>query len=227
MASAIASAVNASQREKWADLFIRAIVISFFVMVGYSVSRDLVALLHKSDVDFMRVASKALILAFNVLVAWLILIRSQPVAKARGWQPRISAIMGSNLFYLGMPFIASRTDLPPWLSAVSGVLIISGGIAAIYSLSYLGRSFSIMAQARRLVTDGPYRFVRHPLYVAEFIGYLGVFIQYASGIGAALLFVQCGFQIFRMFNEEAILKATFPEYATYTVRTARLIPGLW
>jgi protein-S-isoprenylcysteine O-methyltransferase Ste14 len=227
MASAIAPALNASQREKWVDLLVRAIVISFFVIVGYSICRDFIALLHKSDVDIIKVASKALVLAFNILVVWLILIRSQPVAKARGWQPRVSAIMGSNLFYLGMPFIASRTDLPLWLYAVSGVLIITGGIATIYSLSYLGRSFSIMAQARRVVTDGPYRLVRHPLYAAEFIGYLGVFIQYASGIGAALLVVQCCFQVFRMFNEESVLRATFPEYAAYTARTACLIPGVW
>jgi protein-S-isoprenylcysteine O-methyltransferase Ste14 len=227
MASAIASTLDASQREKWIDLFVRAIVVSFFLMVAYAVCRDLAPLLHNDKVDFLRVASKVLVLAFNILVAWLILIRSQPVAKARGWQPRVSAIMGSNLFYLGMPFIASRTDLPPWLSVASGVLIITGGIATIYSLSYLGRSFSIMAQARRVVTDGPYRLVRHPLYAAEFIGYLGVFIQYASGIAAALLVVQCCFQIFRMFNEEAVLYATFPEYAAYTARTARLIPGLW
>src|SRR5690349_16137119 len=147
MASAIASIPNTSPREKWVDLFIRAVVISFFLMVAYAICRDLVTLLYKSNIDVIRVASKTLVLAFNVLVAWLILIRSQPVARARGWQPRISAIMGSNLFYLGMPFIASRTDLSPWLSAASGFLIIIGGIATIYSLSYLGRSFSIMAPA--------------------------------------------------------------------------------
>ena len=225
--ASIVSSLNPSQHEKWIDLFIRAIVISFFVIVGYAIGRDLVALLHKSHVDIIKVTSKTLVLAFNLLVAWLILIRSQPVAKARGWQPRISAIMGTNVFYIGIPFIASRTDLPLWLYAASGVLIITGGIATIYSLSYLGRSFSIMAQARRLVMDGPYRFVRHPLYAAEFIGYLGVFIQYASGIGAALLAAQCCFQIFRMFNEESVLRATFPEYGAYTARTARLIPGVW
>jgi protein-S-isoprenylcysteine O-methyltransferase Ste14 len=84
-----------------------------------------------------------------------------------------------------------------------------------------------MAQARRLVTDGPYHFVRHPLYLAEFIGYLGAFIQYASWISAALLIAQCGFQIRRMLNEETLLQMTFPEYATYATFRARLIPGVW
>jgi protein-S-isoprenylcysteine O-methyltransferase Ste14 len=227
MTSAIVSAPNASQRERWIELFVRAIVISFFVMASYSICRDLAGLLYKSDVEFIRLASKMLLLTFNILMAWLILIRSQPVAKARGWEPRISAIMGTNLLYLGMPFIASRADLPPWLYAASGVLIITGTIAAIYSLSYLGRSFSIMAQARRLVIEGPYSLLRHPLYAAEFIGCVGVFIQYASWDSAVLLIVQSGFQIRRMLNEEALLHATFPEYAAYTARTARVIPGVW
>jgi protein-S-isoprenylcysteine O-methyltransferase Ste14 len=227
MAFVVASALNVSQREKWTDLFIRAVVISFFVLAGYSVCRSLVVLLHNSEVEFIAVASKALVLAFNILVAWLLLIRSQPVAKARGWQPRISAIMGTSLFYLGMPCMAWKADLPPWLYAVSGALIITGAVAAIYSLSYLGRAFSIMAHARRLITKGPYSLVRHPLYLAEFIAYLGVFIQYASWNSAALLIVQSGFQIRRMLNEEALLKATFPEYAAYTARTARVIPSVW
>jgi protein-S-isoprenylcysteine O-methyltransferase Ste14 len=227
MAFTIASAPTASRRERWADLFVRAVVISFFLIIGYSICRDLLALLHKGNVEPVKVMSKTLSLAFNILIAWLILIRSQPLARAKGWEPSISAIMGSNLFFLGVPFIASKGDLPPSLYMASAVLISIGGITAICSLSYLGRSFSIMAQARRLVTDGPYRFVRHPLYLAEFIGYLGVFIQYASWISAALLVVQCGFQIRRMFNEEALLQGAFPEYAAYTTRTARLVPGVW
>jgi protein-S-isoprenylcysteine O-methyltransferase Ste14 len=223
----IASAPSASERDKWTDLLVRAVVISFFLLSAYAICRDLAALLHKSDLDYLRVGSKASALAFNILVAWLILIRSQSIAKAKGWEPRISAVVGSNLFAFGIPVLASKGDLPPLLYALSAGLIVSGGIGAIYSLTYLGRSFSIMAQAHRLVTDGPYRLVRHPLYLAEFVGYFGFFIQYASWISAALLVVQCGFQIRRMFNEESLLQNTFPEYVAYAARTARLIPGVW
>jgi protein-S-isoprenylcysteine O-methyltransferase Ste14 len=213
--------------QKWSDLSSRAIVISFFLLVGWIIGRDLMAMLQREHIEIIRVASKASVLAFYVLVAWLILIRSQPIAKAKGWQPRISALVGSNLFFFGVPFLVPKSDLSPTLYATSALFVIGGGIAATYSLSYLGRSFSIMAQARRLVTDGPYRFVRHPLYLAEFISYLGVFIQYASWISAALLVVQCGFQIRRMLNEEALLQMAFPEYAGYATHRARFLPGVW
>jgi protein-S-isoprenylcysteine O-methyltransferase Ste14 len=91
----------------------------------------------------------------------------------------------------------------------------------------LGRSFSIMAEARRLVTDGPYAIVRHPLYLAEQIAILGAFIQFASPWAVVIVVVQFGCQVQRMRNEESVLLLSFPDYAAYKERTARLIPGLW
>ena len=50
---------------------------------------------------------------------------------------------------------------------VSTVLILVSSVAAVVALLRLGRSFSMMAEARRLVTSRPYRYVRHPLYLVE------------------------------------------------------------
>jgi protein-S-isoprenylcysteine O-methyltransferase Ste14 len=94
-------------------------------------------------------------------------------------------------------------------------------------LIWLGRSFSVMAEARQLVTAGPYRFVRHPLYLAEMISAIGIFIAFASPWTAAVLLVQIGSQIRRMQNEERVLGTAFPDYAGYMARTRRLIPGVW
>jgi protein-S-isoprenylcysteine O-methyltransferase Ste14 len=85
----------------------------------------------------------------------------------------------------------------------------------------------MMAEARRLVTSGPYRFVRHPLYLAEELSVIGLFLQFASLWTAALFAVQIAFQLRRMHNEENVLTASFPEYAAYRRRTARLIPGIY
>jgi protein-S-isoprenylcysteine O-methyltransferase Ste14 len=97
----------------------------------------------------------------------------------------------------------------------------------VLALAWLGRSFSIMAEARRLVTHGPYALVRHPLYAAEVIGALGLFLQYASPWTALLMVVSMGIQLQRMRNEEQVLGATFSEYAAYAARTRRLIPGVY
>jgi protein-S-isoprenylcysteine O-methyltransferase Ste14 len=84
-----------------------------------------------------------------------------------------------------------------------------------------------MAETRQLVTSGPYRFVRHPLYAAEELAMLGLFMQFASIWTALLLVVQIGFQLRRMHNEEAVLSASFSEYDAYRRNTARLIPGIY
>jgi protein-S-isoprenylcysteine O-methyltransferase Ste14 len=84
-----------------------------------------------------------------------------------------------------------------------------------------------MAETRQLVTSGPYRFVRHPLYLAEEIAMVGVFLQFASVWTALLLLVQIAFQLRRMHNEETVLIAKFPQYTAYCCATARLIPGIY
>jgi protein-S-isoprenylcysteine O-methyltransferase Ste14 len=110
---------------------------------------------------------------------------------------------------------------------VSTLLVLFGSAAAVIALVRLGRSFSMMAEARRLVTSGPYRFVRHPLYLAEELAIIGISMQFFSLSSAFVLAVHIAFQLRRMYNEEAVLTETFPEYAAYQQRTARLLPGIY
>jgi protein-S-isoprenylcysteine O-methyltransferase Ste14 len=84
-----------------------------------------------------------------------------------------------------------------------------------------------MAEARRLITSGVYRVIRHPLYLAEEVATIGGVIQYFSIWTAMLLLVQIVCQLRRMTNEETILTAVFPEYINYRRTTARIIPGLY
>jgi protein-S-isoprenylcysteine O-methyltransferase Ste14 len=164
-------------------------------------------------------------IAFMLLAAAAVLARTRPSTKASGLEPRISALIGSFLIY-GIA-LYPRRDLSVSLEAISTVLTMIGNIAAVAALYQLGRSFSIMAETRRLVITGPYRFVRHPLYLAEEIAMVGVFMQFASVWTALLLVVQIAFQLRRMHNEELVLAASFPEYDAYRRSTARLIPGIY
>jgi protein-S-isoprenylcysteine O-methyltransferase Ste14 len=110
---------------------------------------------------------------------------------------------------------------------ISTALILIGTVGAVFALARLGRSFSVMAETRQLVTSGPYRLVRHPLYLTEEIAIIGLFMQFASPLTVLLLFVQIGFQLRRMQNEEAVLTASFSEYEAYSQNTARLLPGIY
>lgn len=171
------------------------------------------------------VLARSGVLLFFVLAALLVLVRIRPVGKAHGLQPRLSALAGS--FLLLSMALFPRHDLSIGLNLLSAGLIFLGHILAVYALAWLGRSFSIMAEARRLVTDGPYALVRHPLYVAEEIAAIGLFLQYASLWTALLIVASLAFQFQRIRNEEQILRETFPEYAAYARTTRRLIPGVY
>ena len=113
------------------------------------------------------------------------------------------------------------------LSTVSVLLLLAGLGFSVYALLHLGRSFSVMAEARRLVVDGPYARVRHPLYLGEAIATLGLTLQFLSAFALLILSLQLAFQIIRMRNEELVLAEMFPEYGDYKMRTARLVPGLY
>lgn len=162
---------------------------------------------------------------FMLLLVFVTIIRSQPTGKSSGLEPRISALLGTFLSYGLVLF--PKNELSLSLQLLSMILIWIGTVGAIISLCQLGRSFSIMPESRQLITSGPYRFVRHPLYLTEEIAVIGIFLQYASIWTAILLLAQIIFQFRRMHNEEMILVATFPEYRTYSQNTARLIPGIF
>jgi protein-S-isoprenylcysteine O-methyltransferase Ste14 len=91
----------------------------------------------------------------------------------------------------------------------------------------LGLSFSLIPQARKLVTSGPYAIVRHPLYLVEEAAVAGILLQYAWLAALPFLILHATVQIRRMQLEEKVLQKAFPDYAAYALKTSRLIPGVW
>ena len=135
---------------------------------------------HTATVDLnylVYVAMRLSAVAFMLLAASAVILRSAPSGKASGLEPRISALLGTFLIYAVL--LLPRRDLSLPEGIVSTLLTMIGNVGAVIALSQLGRSFSIMAESRRLVTTGPYRFVRHPLYLAEEIATIGLFLQFA------------------------------------------------
>ena len=84
----------------------------------------------------------------------------------------------------------------------------------------LGSSFSVGAQARRLVTAGLYSKFRNPIYLFGGIGYLGLLIALGNWIVLALFLVFNSCQIPRIRKEEKVLEAAFGEsYRRYKAMT--------
>jgi protein-S-isoprenylcysteine O-methyltransferase Ste14 len=173
----------------------------------------------------LNIAARASSALFVGLAAATTLTRLPPLRKAAGIEPRIAALLGT--FLLTALAMLPRRDMSAATLAVACSFVIVGMLSSFVVLRWLGKAFSIMAEARRLIVHGPYALVRHPLYVCEEIAVIGVFIQVASPLALIILMAHAVFQIRRMLNEERVLKATFPEYENYARRTPRLIPTAW
>lgn len=176
------------------------------------------------DLYAVNVAMRLAMIAFLVTIAATIVIRRRARGKARGWEPRVTAFLGTFFIYAVIFF--PQRQLPLTAAIISTVLLLAGNAIATYCLSHLGRSFSL-PEARELVRSGVYRYVRHPLHLAEMIGITGTVIQFWSVWTALILAVQIALQLRRMHNEEIVLTAAFPAYAEYKKTTARVLPGIY
>jgi protein-S-isoprenylcysteine O-methyltransferase Ste14 len=162
------------------------------------------------------------------LLAALPIIRLRPVAKSDEILPRIGAFVAVCLPPAFMLLDRAEPSMAFNLLSLAGSL--ASNVMAIFTLSFLGRSLSVMPEARRLVTGGPYGLVRHPLYLCEIVGFLGIALQYRSAAVVLLLALAVALQIVRARWEESVLNRAFPDYAAYRARTPFLMPrnlGAW
>jgi protein-S-isoprenylcysteine O-methyltransferase Ste14 len=162
--------------------------------------------------------------SFYMLVALLIMIRSPAKAQADGLPPRIAAFVGSYLPWTISYFGKTDQALPNLLSTAC---VLIGIIMMLVTIRHLGRSFSLVPQARSVVQTGPYRWIKHPLYFAEEIVILGVVLQYLTPVTVLILVLHSGVQVCRILYEEDLLRRNCPEYSSYEASRWRLIPYVW
>ena len=117
----------------------------------------------------------------------------------------------------------------PVVKAVGMILLVSGLGLAVWARIYLGRNWGMPMTEKaepELVTSGPYRFVRHPIYSGLLLGFLGTALATNLYWLIALVVVGAYF-LYSATVEERLLTNSFPEtYPRYRDRTKMLIPFL-
>ena len=205
------------------------IVYSLFVLL-FDVVAFLDQVLERPSIlsapDFgavMTVLARICQWMFIALFAVLPIFRLRPIAKSDGIFPRLAPLAAIVL----SPMFLFLDRAPPNVvcNFISVTVSLAAGAMAVVTLSFLGRSFSIMPEARRLVTDGPYKMVRHPLYLCEILIIFAMFMQYRSLAAAGLFMLIAGVEAVRGIYEEAVLARAFQDFAAYHQRTSFLIPG--
>jgi protein-S-isoprenylcysteine O-methyltransferase Ste14 len=137
------------------------------------------------------------------------------------------------IVWIATPWLAFadyRLYLAPFLA---GSLLLALGLWVFYrSHADLGTNWSVtleIREAHRLVTDGVYRHVRHPMYAALLLYGLGQAILVPNWVvGPAYVVAMVVLCAFRLGPEEALMREHFKSaYDAYASRTKRLIPGAW
>jgi protein-S-isoprenylcysteine O-methyltransferase Ste14 len=168
-------------------------------------------------VDWIYVSQHLLVLAFAVT-------RHPPLARDYSVPSSAAVIVSYAYPYAQVLWLDRMPGDPAW--PTGGLILVTiSALLSLASLLSLRRSFGIRPALRRLVTTGPYRFVRHPIYLSYVISDVGYNLQ-EWNVGTVVLVLAGWASLFyRIRAEERVLSrdAGWRAYAEST--PYRLMPG--
>jgi protein-S-isoprenylcysteine O-methyltransferase Ste14 len=167
------------------------------------------------------------------LVFWIYWIASASSSKesiASGWRTRLTGVSAVGVFLIAGVLRGGSLAVHNWILAAIGALLFGCGIAlAVWARLHLGRNWGMPMTQRaepELVTSGPYRFVRHPIYTGLLTAMLGTALV-NSLLGLIVVAVLVAYFYYCGTVEERNLTTTFPTaYPQYKSKTKMLIPFL-
>jgi protein-S-isoprenylcysteine O-methyltransferase Ste14 len=168
------------------------------------------------------------------IVFWLYWLASASTSKesvSGGWRTRLTGVSAVGVFVIaGVLRNAGDLAVHSVIVAAIGAVLFACGIAlAVWARRHLGRNWGMPMTQRaepELVTSGPYRFVRHPIYSGLLVAMLGTALV-DNLLGLIVVAVLVAYFYYCGTVEERNLTATFPTaYPEYASRTKMLIPFL-
>ena len=140
-------------------------------------------------------------------------VRVEPVDRSRGALEIILPLVAGGFPFAFLLFPVNRDLVPTREKAMvlfAAMTLFTG--LTIWGMVTLRKAFSVTVEARTLVTGGPYRLVRHPIYTGEVLTAAMVVILRFSPANAVLFAVFIALQLVRSRLEETKLLRVFPGY---------------
>jgi len=163
--------------------------------------------------------------------------RSGMETPGRTWDQVIISLMGLLVFaVLAVAGMDARfgwlSDLPRWSDAAAVGMVVLGDAVFLWALvvnRYFSRFVKVEpALGQRVVSEGPYRWVRHPGYLGWLCVWLGLVTLLDSPLALALAVLAVPLVAVRIVLEERALVAELEGYVDYMQRVRyRLLPALW
>ena len=157
-----------------------------------------------------------------------------PFAEKEPAQRIIMSIMSVGFVgLLVLPAIDHRlrwSELSPGAALAGDVLILLGwlGIFFVFRENSFSSATIELAAEQRVISTGPYAWVRHPMYAAALVMLLGIPIALGSWWGVVIVVAMLPVLIWRLLDEERFLVRNLPGYAEYQRRVRyRLLPPIW
>lgn len=225
--SGVAERVQRGSGAYWRDLVFSRLLPALFFSVF--LARQLIFVWGglnsaRHATDYLYLLQQVLALAYFTM---LVVLYSTRLPK-RGTDHRFAVVFiafTGTFSAIGASFLPGgvrRDELLP----LGDVLATAGLAYSVWGLAYLRRSFSIIPEARRLVTGGPYSLSRHPVYLGEIATAIGVNLATGGWLSAVAVVYFVGCEILRMRWEEGVLERAFPDdYPGYARRVPRYFPN--
>jgi protein-S-isoprenylcysteine O-methyltransferase Ste14 len=135
-----------------------------------------------------------------------------------------------SLLIPGLDFRFGWSRVPLWLTILSQVLVFAGYLITLWVMkenSFASRTVQV-EEGQRVISTGPYRLVRHPMYSGAVLMLLFLAPALSSWWALPGFLLVIPLIVLRLLNEEKMLRRDLPGYADYCFRTrSRLLPLLW
>ncbi len=161
-------------------------------------------------------------------------MKAGPAAEKETMQKIILAVaMAGFIALLLLPAFDHRfgwSKVPAYLALAGDVLVGLGFFLTFLVLrenSY-GASTIQVIEGQKVISTGPYAIVRHPMYAGALVMLLGIPLALGSWWGLCALLFIVPVLIWRLLDEERLLRKELPGYVEYTQEVRyRLVPRLW
>jgi protein-S-isoprenylcysteine O-methyltransferase Ste14 len=226
-ASGVAEHVQRRSGAYWQELvfsrLVPALFFSLFLARQLLLVGDGVQNIHK-PADALFVLQQTLALAYFTLL--VVLYATRVPKRGSDMRAAVVFIAFSGTFSVLVAGFLPGGTRREGLVLVADIIVTAGLAYSLWGLAYLRRSFSIIPEARRLVTGGPYSLSRHPVYLGEVVAAVGVNLATAGWLGALAIVYFVTAELLRIRFEERVLAQAFPdEYPAYAQRVPRYFPN--
>lgn len=157
----------------------------------------------------------------------LLILFAKPAIRRDASPVMVLAVVYSSAFFL---LLEPQTGIRLISEEVSAAIQVASLFWVLAAKAAIGRAFGILPAARGLIRRGPYRVVRHPMYLGYLIGNMAFLAANASGRNAMVLSALLLVQVLRILREEEVLKnSSFgTAYRIYSREVRfRLIPPIF